>query len=62
MYSGEKYAYYYTFLLFVLLNVQVAGFFFSFFFFFFLISCSFILSNKERGWGKKEDKETLFNI
>ena len=32
MYSGEKYADYYTFLLFVLLNVQVAGFFFPSFF------------------------------
>lgn len=32
MYSGEKYADYYTFLLFVLLNVQVAGFFLLLFF------------------------------
>ena len=30
MYSGEKYAYYYTFLLFVLLDVQVTGCFLFF--------------------------------
>jgi len=32
------------------------------FFFFFLIPCSFILSNKETGWGNKEDIDMFFNI
>ena len=34
----------------------------SCFFFFFLIPCSFILSNKEKGWGNKEDIDMFFNI
>ena len=32
------------------------------FFFFFFIPCSFILSNKEKEWGNKEDIDMLFNI